>query len=78
MEYCQRHRESEKLFIKDGGKKGGSLKKVDLTYAIDIMEMSRLMIIKRSYRQKSKIVLANNLLSMAKGIKRKRGDDGLY
>jgi hypothetical protein len=71
IEYCQLHRESENLFVKSGAKQGGSLRKIDLTYAIDIFELLRYGIIKRSYRPKKVVVHANNLLAIT-GQKRKR------
>jgi len=71
IEHCQLHRESDNLFVKSGAKRGGSLRKIDLTYAIDILELLHHGIIKRSYRAKNIVVHANNLLAIT-GQKRKR------
>jgi len=76
FEHCQKHRPLERLYIVNGTKPGGSLKQVDLDYAIHIMELLSYMIIKRSYRAEKKDVKARQALvalsSEKKNLKRKR------
>lgn len=82
FEHCQKHRPLERLYIVNGTKPGGSLKQVDLDYAIHIMELLSYMIIKRSYRDDKKVVKARQgLVALSstssvqkKNLKRKRDD----
>lgn len=62
FEFCQSQRPSEELLVINGGRMGGKMKQIELTFAIDVMELLFNRLIKRSYRSPKKAIEAHKVL----------------